>query len=155
LTRKPKLRYSSVCVYFNNLRRLAATLASVKYEMPRSKILLLGLLPQVALYFLQQYPQYLFYNVSGTHMWPAQYDPSGKAVRLNHEKWSGHAVQRLASLCHLFTSMCSLHFPPLPTQSLLVQFVLPISVSGFCILDPNLCPYGKLIDFLSSEGFEK
>jgi hypothetical protein len=37
----------------------------------------------------------------------------------------GHAVQRLASVCHLITSMCPA-FLSLSAQSLLVLFVLPI-----------------------------
>jgi hypothetical protein len=66
-----------------DLCRYAALVAAMRSEMPRTRILLMGLLPQAALYTLPAYPGDLFLNL--TAPWPATYDQGGKAVTPSSE----------------------------------------------------------------------
>jgi hypothetical protein len=64
--------------------RYAALVAAMRSAMPRTRLLLMAVLPDIGLYTLQAYPDEVFFNL--TTRWPAAYNQGGKAVnahRLN------------------------------------------------------------------------
>jgi hypothetical protein len=52
--------------------------AAMRYTMPKTRLLLLGLLPELLLYKLPQYPDYIYSNSSG--QWGQLYDPLAQQV---------------------------------------------------------------------------